>query len=246
MMSNVELYLGDCLDYLRALPSGSADAVITDPPYSIGVKSDMSGKINPWGDRMNAVYWYREWIGQAQRILKPSGCLWSFFNWRSFVIFQKTSDDLGWSIESKLIWDKSMLGPGGMKGLRPVYEEVGLWAKENFSIPDRGLRDIQTFATSSVKPTGHPAEKPLALLRWLVKISTRPGDLVIDPFLGSGTTGVACVETERNFIGYEIDQTFFVMAERRIREAQQQPGLPMELQQSESTQTHQLELGAEL
>lgn len=228
MKISATVTFGDCLDYLSTLPSASIDAVITDPPYSIGVKSDLAGKVNPWGDRMNASYWYREWIGQAWRILKPTGCLWSFFNWRSFVIFQKVSDDLGWSIESKLIWDKKMMGPGGLKGLRPTYEEVGLWAKEKFSIPDRGLRDIQQFPTSSTKPTGHPAEKPLALLKWLVEISTHPGDLVLDPFAGSGTTGVACVQTGRDFLGCEIDPTYHALAVRRIAEAQQQLALPLE------------------
>lgn len=156
-MSAYTLHLGDCLEFMRGLETASVDCVLTDPPYSINTKSDGSGKLNPWADRVNAAFWYREWIGACYRVLKPSGCLWSFLNWRSIVTFQKASDDLCWPIESLLVWDKQWIGPGGQKGLRPSYEFVALWAKDDFGIDDRGIPDLQRFKWSSNKPTGHPA-----------------------------------------------------------------------------------------
>lgn len=221
----VDLRLGDCLEVMKSIPAGSVDAVITDPPYSINTKSDGQGKLNPWADRVNAAFWYREWMGEARRILKPSGCLWSFLNWRSMVTFQKATDDLRWSIESMLIWDKCWIGPGGPRGLRPSYEMVGLWANEDFVIEDRGIYDIQRFKWSSIKPTGHPAEKPIGLIEWLIKISTKPGDTVVDFFTGSGTTPEACLKNDRNFIGSELDPIWHEFAQRRIAEAQMQPTL---------------------
>lgn len=219
---SVTLYQGDCLEVMEGMQAGTVDATVTDPPYSINTKSDGMGKLSPWGDRVNSAFWYREWMGRCRTIMLNRGCLWSFLNWRSFVTFQKAADDLGWPIESLLVWDKCWIGPGGPKGLRPSYEMVALWAGENFSIDDRGLPDIQRFQWSSNKPNGHPAEKPLELMKWLVTNSTNPGDTIIDPFMGSGTTGVACVQTGRNFVGIELDKGYFDIAQKRIEQAQMQ------------------------
>ena len=219
----VQLYHGDCLEMMKSIPAGSVDAVITDPPYSINTKSDGAGKLNPWADRINSAFWYREWMGEARRILKPTGCMWSFLNWRSMVTFQKATDDLRWSIESLLVWDKCCIGPGGLRGLRPSYELVGLWAMENFAIENRGIPDIQRFKWASRKPTGHPAEKPLMLIEWLINISTKPNDTVIDLFVGSGTTAEACIKNGRNFIGSELDPIWFNYAQKRIEQTQAQP-----------------------
>ena len=221
-MTDWQVITGDCLEVMRGLDAGSVDAVITDPPYSINTKSDGNGKLSPWADRVNSAFWYKEWIEQARVAIAPSGCLWSFLNWRSFVTFQKAADDLSWPIESVLIWDKSWIGPGGMRGLRPSYELVALWAGASFAIKNRGLPDIQRFPWSSFKPNGHPAEKPLELMVWLVEHSTQPGDLILDPFCGSGTTGVACVQTGRRFIGIEIDPGYADIARARIERAAEQ------------------------
>jgi len=76
----------------------------------------------------------------------------------------------------------------------------------------------------------HPTQKPLSLMLWVIENYTKPGDTVIDPFMGSGTTGVACVETNRNFIGIEIDPGYFKIAEKRIAQAKQRVMLPMEVE----------------
>jgi site-specific DNA-methyltransferase (adenine-specific) len=220
---------GDCLDVLpEYIEPGAVDAVVTDPPYGINTKSDGMGKLNPWADRINASMWYREWIGLCREKMMNRGCLWSLLNWRSLVTFQKAADDLGWPIESLMVWHKDWIGPGGPRGLRPSYELVALWVGDGFAIPDRGLADVQTFKWSSKKPTGHPAEKPLDLMRWIVKNSTRPGDLVLDPFCGSGTTGVACSELGRDFIGIEIDPDYCEIARKRIGEATRQQRLDLD------------------
>jgi site-specific DNA-methyltransferase (adenine-specific) len=227
MAESITLYHGDCLEILPTLAAGSVDAVITDPPYSINTKSDGQGKINPWGDRMNAAYFYKQWFEICRNKMIGRGCLWSFMNWRSFTTFQKVADDLSWPIESLLVWDKCWIGPGGQKGLRPSYEFVALWAGDEWGIDDRGLPDIQRFQWSSYKPNGHPAEKPIDLVKWLVEISTSEGDTILDPFMGSGTTGVACVQTGRNFIGIEIDEGYYNIAKKRIEQAQMQLRMPI-------------------
>lgn len=218
-MSTWQVIHGDCLEVLRTLPAGSVDAVVTDPPYGINTKSDGSGKLSPWGDLVNSAFWYAEWFRLCRRVLKSSGCMWSFLNWRSLVTFQKAACDVGWPIESLLVWDKQWIGPGGTVGLRPSYELVALWGKEEFAIADRGLPDVRACKWSSQKPTGHPAEKPVDLVRWLLDVSCAAGGVVADPFCGSGTTGVAAVMSDRAFIGIEQDEHWAESARRRISEA---------------------------
>ena len=82
-----------------------------------------------------------------------------------------------------------------------------------------------------VKKRVHPTQKPIELMSKIIQDFTKEGDTILDPFMGSGTTGVACVQTGRNFIGIEIDPTYFAIAERRIKEAQMQPTLPTEAQE---------------
>ena len=220
VIGTATIYLGDCLELLPTIPK--VDACITDPPYGINTKSDGSGKLSPWGDLVNSAYWYAAWMREVQKKLQPTGAMWTCLNWRSLVTFQKAACDLNWPIDSLMVWDKQWIGPGGVKGLRPSYELVALFGGTGFAIKDRGLPDVQQFPVGSFKPNGHPAEKPITLMDFLVKHT--PGG-VLDPFLGSGTTGVAAVRAGRSFIGIEQDEKWFELSCRRIEEAQRQTSL---------------------
>ena len=227
-IGDATLYLGDCREILPLLPK--VDAVVTDPPYGINTKSDGSRKISPWGDLCNAAFWYADWLKACRSLLEGKhgefgGPLWTFLNWRSLVTFQKASCDISWPIESLLVWDKAWIGPGGTRGLRPSYEMVALFCAGQFSIENRGLADIQQWRVGSHKPNGHPAEKPIEGLLWLVENSGKVGETILDPFMGSGTTGVACAKLGRRFIGIEIEPQFFDIACKRIDEAYRQPRL---------------------
>ena len=109
------------------------------------------------------------------------------------------------------------------------------WTKEGFVSENSGFRwqtDVINGPFKACMPfaerTEHPTQKPENVIMTIIRWLTNPGDLVLDPFMGSGTTGVACVKTGRNFIGIEIDPAYFAIAERRIAEAQQQLQLPLE------------------
>ena len=221
-IGDATLYWGDCLEILPTL--GKVDAVVTDPPYGINTKSDGMGKLNPWADLCNSAFWYAEWIRRCRGLLaakdpRGHGSLWTFLNWRSLVTFQKAACDIGWPIESLLVWDKKWIGPGGNKGLRPSYELVALFCNGDWGIEDRGEPDVQRWKWSSLKPNGHPAEKPLEGLEWIVGHAAKEGDAVLDPFMGSGTTGVACANLGRKFIGIEIERKYFDIACERIAAA---------------------------
>ena len=222
----VRLFLGDCRDVLPTLDKRSASAVVTDPPYGINTKSDGNGKLSPWADLCNASLWYAAWITACRRLLSEDGGLWSCLNWRSIVTFQKAACDTQWPMESLLVWDKQWIGPGGNKGLRPSYELVALWAMPEFSIADRGVPDVQRFQWSSHKPNNHPAEKPVALMEFCIVHSSACDATILDPFMGSGSTGEACIRLGRRFIGIEIEERWCEHAAKRLDRILSEPRLP--------------------
>lgn len=220
-IGDATLYLGDCLEILPTL--GRVDAIIADPPYNFSTSSS-GNKFDFFGDAINAAYWFAAVLRAEKSLFDPrGGIIWQFLNWKTIVTIQKAVSDAGLKIDSLLVWDKCWIGPGGNVGLRPSYEMVALMATGEARLPNRGLPDIWRHPVSSVKPTGHPAEKPLSLLRDLVKET--PGEIILDPFLGSGTAGVAAVEYGRRFIGIELDERWFDISCRRIEDAYKQPRL---------------------
>ena len=207
----VKLWLGDCLEIMQSWPNGAVDAVVTDPPYGINTKSAGAGKLNPWADMCNSAFWYAAWMNEVRRIAK---CAWSFLNWRSMVTFQKAACDIQWPIESLCVWDKCWIGPGGTMGLRPSYELIAFW-QNGRGIQDRGIPDVQRFPWSSHK-LYHPAEKPVDAMRFC--IDSCKAEAVADPFMGSGTAGVAAVSLDCQFWGIELDPKHFETAKRRIQD----------------------------
>lgn len=206
------LYCGNSLEIMDLLDNGSYGLVLTDPPYMINTKSDGTGKIDPWGDYMNAAVFYAEWIGKARRKLRPDGALMSFLNWRSVATFTRASCLLGWPMESLVVWNKKHLGTN-MRGFRPAYEMIALFAQPDFKIKDRRLGDVVECPRLTRKPN-HPAEKPLELMEFL--LCTAGKDTVLDLFMGSGTTLVACEKLGLCGTGIEINERYFDTARERL------------------------------
>ncbi len=207
---------GDCLEVMRDMPDKSVDLVLTDPPYQLSTSSSYAAKLNPWADMCNSAFWFAELIREYCRLLKYDGAIWQFLNWRSLPTIQKAVFDSGNKIESLMVWDKQWIGPGGCKGLRPRYELIALIGNIDFAIADRGVPDIITCLWAGKKKY-HAAEKPVKVLRKLIEISTSKGQLVFDPFAGSGSTLVACIDLDRHFIGIEINETHCEIARKRIQ-----------------------------
>jgi DNA modification methylase len=216
LADDVILYLGDCREVLPNI--GQVDAVITDPPYNFSTSS--SGvKHNMWGDVVNSAYWFSAMFQSYLAAIGPDrpGVIWQFLNWKTFIPLQKAAWDAGLKFDSLMVWDKQWIGPGGPVGLRPSYELCALIAVGGARLANRGLPDIWRCQWASQRPNGHPAEKPVDLLERLIQET--PGQRVLDPFMGSGTTGVAAVKTGRGFVGIELDAAYFETSCRRISEA---------------------------
>ncbi|MCL2149285.1 MAG: site-specific DNA-methyltransferase [Methanomassiliicoccaceae archaeon] len=188
----------------------------------VGMESDIDDKVSPFTDMINGALFYSALFSKLRGRLETDGAIWTCLNWRSMVSFQKAAFDARLRIASMLVWDKVCIGTGGPAGLRSSYELVALMPMDKFKMVDRGLRDVVTIKWPTTKPTGHPAEKPEALMDFLIEISTRPGDTVLDPFMGSGTVGASALRLGRRYIGMEMDPGWFAYAADRIRGVSQQ------------------------
>ena len=216
---SVTIYCADAIEVLPTIAAGSVDAVVTAPPYVIGAVSagNMNSKTGSWADLMNSARWFATWYRQADRVLKHTGALWTFASWRTIPVVMRAAIDAGLPVTSLLVWDKERIGPGGTQGLRPSYEVVALLAKPGFAIPDRSVPDVWRHKVGSYKPTGHPAEKPVGLVRRILRTAAiPPGGLVLDPFLGSGTTALAAASLGLRCIGIEAEERWCELAASRL------------------------------
>ena len=213
----VTIYHGDALDLLGDMRGSSIDLVVTDPPYVIGAVSagNMASKSGGWGDMMNSSRWFRDWYAMCRRLLKQDGAMWTFSNWRSLPVVMKAALDADWPVVSNLVWHKDWIGPGGSVGLRPAYEMVALLPMPEFSIEDRGVPDVLTYKWASFKPTGHPAEKPVPLLSRLISESLSRSGVILDPFMGSGSTLYAAKTLGHRAVGIEAEEKWCEIAARR-------------------------------
>ena len=220
VIGNAELWLGDCREILPTLPK--VDAVITDPPYLMGSASTRQGAgiRSRVGDWTNAAVWYEAWMRAAWECLSADASMWICGNWRSMPSMTLAADSLKAKISSVVVWDKEWIGVGPLSGLRQRYELMFMIAKGDFKVENRSEPDIWPVKWASQRPSGHDAEKPVGLMERAIRISQ--GGSVLDPFMGSGTTGVACMNLDRQFIGCEIEPRYFDTACRRIEDAQRQ------------------------
>ena len=240
MSVTVDLRLGDCLEVMRDLPDGCVDAVITDPPYGItqrGVSlggvggGDINLDFGAWDE--HAPHW-SEWIPECLRVLSSVGVFVSFHD-RAQVgcIANALETEHGWTVRNIGAYLKTNPPPQVYKVKWRTASELFVVATRNKGKGHHFAADKQQtpdyFMRSNCYPRQHPTQKPEDLMTWIVQYWSWEADTVLDPFMGSGTTGVACVETGRNFIGIEIDPEYFAIAERRIAEAQRnyQPQLAL-------------------
>ncbi len=200
----IDLRLGDCLELMPSIPDGSIDAVITDPPFGTGQLQTKGGsyKVKPSHEYFEWDKWDQSWME-----LVMSKCM---------VVFTPPEQLPQMLSRGRLLCAVTKQGVC-VKNVSPVYrvQPIVLIGKT----PINYLRDWCEYNNTGSRKN-HPCEKPLEVMKWLVEMTTSPGDTILDPFMGSGTTGVACVQTGRNFIGMEIDPGYFEIAKRRIEQAQ--------------------------
>ena len=207
------LMQGDCLELLKDIPDGSVDMVLTDPPY--GKKADKG--TNGFGVAKN-----RRYISEWDKTTPPKEVFDKICNISKKVMIFGGNYFANMLPTSNcwIFWDKK----GDIAFHNPFADGELIYT--NFKKPVRKIVFRQQgFITDSKDKRYHPTQKPTELLEFLIREYTNPGDTVLDPFMGSGSTGVACVNTGRKFIGMELDPGYFEIAKQRIEEAQAQARL---------------------
>ncbi len=182
---------GDCLELLKTLPSGSVDCVVTDPPYGVG-KAE-------WDSDFPL-----EWIKLAEyvapRMLTMPGnthlhtCIGAVSNYKDCIALFALNG-----------MTRSAIAFGNWI---PVIAS-GDWVW-------KARQNLHPFVVDTSEQIDHPSPKPLSAMKWLIEKYTNPGDTILDPFMGSATTGVACLQTGRKFIGFELDRKYCELGARRL------------------------------
>lgn len=216
----IDLRHGDCLELMKSIPDGSVNLVVTDPPYKMtkrGKSCRPNWMPNNMGDNVfkGEIPPTSEWLSQCYRVLND-GHLYIFTNTVSLQETLNSATDVGFKLHNII----SMIKDTGMPN-RWYYKqtELILFLRKGKAKPinDYTSRDnVKVIMPKLSTGKLHITEKPLSIIETLVSNSSNKGELVLDPFMGSGTTGVACKNLGRNFIGMELDDRYFEIAKNRI------------------------------
>lgn len=242
---------GDAFDEMKKMASKSIDVIFADPPYflSNGGISCRSGKqvsVNKgdWDKGLEPrakLAWNRKWLCLCRRILKDNGSIWISGTFHNIYSVGVALELEGYSIINNVTWVKPNPSPNLACRCFTNSTETILWARKQLSPKKKGkhyfdyalmkeqnngkqMKDVWELSLPKKceKEFGHhPTQKPESLLNRIILASTKEGDLVLDPFCGSGTTGVSCVLYQRRFIGIDNNRDYLEIAKKRIEKAKE-------------------------
>jgi len=212
-MSDIKLILGDCLVEMKKIPDKSIDLVLTDPPYFLPATHYQTRKqfSRNFSDLGILEHFFKDFFTECSRITKK--VIYCFCDGQSYPLFYYHLYPFCKSVRP-LIWDKKTSING--YSWRHQHELIIFAELPDIKPIPSGDGDILRYSAVKVDNRTHPAEKPIELLSAIINKSSIENDTILDPFMGSGTTGVACKELGRNFIGIEIEPKYFEIAQRRI------------------------------
>lgn len=202
------IFQGDCIATMRRFERGSVDFILTDPPYITHYRGrDGRTVVNDDNSR-----WLKPAFNQMHRILKPGGFCVSFYGWNKVDLFMDAWRSAGFRVVGHLVFRKQYASSS--RFLRYEHEQAYLLAKGEVAPPSHPIPDVTDFAYTGNRL--HPTQKPVAALLPLIECFTRPGDLVLDPFCGSGSTLEAAQQLSRDWQGVELDEQHHATASRRL------------------------------
>ena len=246
LQPDIQLHNTEALSFMRSMPTGCIDAVICDPPYSSGgmVRSDRtnptSTKYSSNGsamatasfnfsgdnrDQRGFLAWCSMWMSEALRCTKPGGMLATFTDWRQLPVMTDAIQAGGWVWRGIIPWVKPNARP--QLGRFTNQCEYVLWASAG-ALPTYHKGQARTYrgAIEGIRPPAtrvriHPTEKPVAVMEHLMA-PIPSGGIIFDPFMGSGSTAIAAINTGHRFIGCEMNENYFSKATTRISQAANQ------------------------
>jgi adenine-specific DNA-methyltransferase len=202
------VFNADCIEVMRAFDRGSVDFILTDPPYVTRFR-DRQGRTVANDDNGR---WLRPAFNQMHRVLKDGGFCVSFYGWNKVDLFMDAWKAAGFRVVGHLVFRKRYASSA--RFLRYEHEQAYLLAKGNPSLPAQPIPDVLDFPYTGNRL--HPTQKPVEALAPLIEAFTRPGDLVLDPFCGSGSTLAAAQQLGRDWTGIELDNGHHRTASKRL------------------------------
>lgn len=233
------LYNGDCLDFMGGIEDSSIDLLLTDPPYNLGrfMKDRNAGFFRMRDNHFVASGWddleYQEWVDQMKlffeqsfRVVKDKGAVVVFMSLIKLETIISLAADAGFYYKTTGIWHKTNPMPRNMNLTFVNSTEAWLYfvkgaATGTFNNEGKVQHDHYEggLTPMSEKRFGkHPTQKPKKLMEHFVRLLSNEGDKVLDPFMGSGSSGVAAVDLNRKFLGCELDEAYYDIARQRIEE----------------------------
>ncbi|MDR0648355.1 MAG: site-specific DNA-methyltransferase [Synergistaceae bacterium] len=238
-MANTFFYNEDCVSAMRKLSAASIDLILTDPPYNLGkFMKDRDTNLKKMRDNyFGAAGWddlaFADWetamdgfFEESVRVLKRGGAMVVFMSIIKVESLIRIAERHGLYYKTTGIWHKQNPMPRNMNlhFVNSTEAWVYFMYKKKTGTFNNDGKVIHDFIETSVTPMGerkhgnHPTQKPEQLMSHFIKVLTHEGDMVLDPFMGSGSTGVAAAKLHRDFTGIELNPTYHQIAQKRIRE----------------------------
>lgn len=245
---NTHLILGDSFEILKNIKSKSVDMIFADPPYflsgdGITLKSGRMASVRKanWDEKrdIHEIHLFnKKWLRLCRRILKDNGTIWISGSMHNIYSVGMALQELKYKLINNITWQKRNPPPNISRRAFTHSTETVIWAKKdekkskhffNYELMkeinlNKQMKDVWTtnIVSPSQKRHGkHPTQKPLELLERIVLSSTKEGSIIIDPFNGSGTTGVASIRNNRYYIGIDTNKDYLKISEKRIHEEHQ-------------------------
>lgn len=228
---------GDCIEVMKDIPDGSVDLIVTSPPYNLGINKTFGKHITKkWKGKWNNsklqstgydshndympedeyIAWQKKVLAECFRVIKDTGAIFYNQKWRvKLGIWQMRPEIVeGLPVRQIIIWQKA----GGINFNEgyylPTYEPIYIIAKPKFKLAPKVNRKGDVWSITPDRKSWHPAAFPIELATQCIQSTT--GDLILDPFIGSGTTAVAAKQLGKKYIGIDISEDYCKKAEQRI------------------------------
>lgn len=221
---NYCLMFGDCLERMKEIPDGSVDLCVSDIPYKLtgGGKGDGVNSKRPKGilqdnTQLMKVPKFKDWLPELYRVMKDETHIYLMCNFLNLNQLMNDVQDVGFKMVNLLVWEKNNCTPSQFYMKNCEYTLLIRKGKSKYINNIGASKTVHKF-DNIIGNKVHPTEKPLELMRFYVENSSNEGNVVLDMFTGSCSTGVACLNTNRKFIGIEMDENYFNIGVKRLEE----------------------------
>lgn len=221
----INLMNGDCIELMKTIPDGSIDLCVSDIPYKLtgGGKGDGVNSKRPKGilkdnNQIVIVPKFEDWLPELYRVMAEGSHIYLMCNFKNINDLMNKSLKVGFKHTNLLVWEKNNCTPSQFYMKNCEYTLLLRKGRSKYINDIGGSKTVHKF-DNIIGNKVHPTEKPIELMEFYIRNSSKENETVLDMFMGSGSTGVACKNTNRNFIGIELDDNYFNIAKKRIESA---------------------------